>query len=467
MKDHIFRQYDIRGKVGSELLLDEVYRLAQAIVYLFQEKNPQIKTIAVGNDGRVHSPAIQKEVCRALQDSGIDVLYIGTCPSPILYYTLHNYPVDAGLMITASHNGPDYNGIKICLGKESVWGADIALLRDYYKAGKKVQPQSRGSYREQKIIPDYISYLKKQFFHLIGFQHNVVVDCGNGAAGTVLPQLVAAFEWPAVTLLYPEVDGTYPHHEADPTVDKNMADVRALLATTDAEFGLGLDGDCDRMAPMTKQGELVSGDKLLALFAQPIIKECGAISVVFDIKCSAGLPELLTAWLATPLISPSGHSIIKKRMKDSSAVLAGELSCHFFFADRYFGYDDGIYAMLRLFELVQQTGKSLDELVAIFPVKYSIPEVRIECALEAQQSIVEEIKNKFSHQEGVDVLTIDGVRVTSQHGWGMVRGSNTQPVLCVRFEGNSPEGLAHIQDDFIAVMRPYFDAALLRESFGV
>ena len=232
-------------------------------------------------------------------------------------------------MITASHNGPEYNGIKICLGKGSVWGEDIQTIKEYFKAGKKIESDTQGSFHEEPVIDAYIAYLKDQFSDLVGDPIKAIVDCGNGAGGTVMPHLIRAMEWSNVDTLFEEVDGTYPNHQADPIVEKNMLDVRKVLHTTDKEVGLGLDGDCDRMTPMAKSGELISGDKLLALFAQPIVKTMPKAGVVFDIKCSAGLPELLTQWGATPIISPSGHSIIKKAMKDHTAVLAGELKLSF------------------------------------------------------------------------------------------------------------------------------------------
>jgi phosphomannomutase/phosphoglucomutase len=467
MKDQIFREYDIRGKVPSELSVDEVYKLTKAVLYFFKEQNPNLKSIAVGNDGRIHSPQIKEEMCRAIQDSGCDVFYIGMCTSPILYYTMHNFPVDAGLMITASHNGPEYNGIKICLGKENVWGKDIQVIKNYYKAGKALAADKQGSFQEHNVIDSYVAYLKNQFSDLVGDPIKAIVDCGNGAAGTVLPQLIKAMEWPNVDLLFAEVDGTYPNHQADPIVEENMQDVKRVLQTTDKEVGLGLDGDCDRMTPMTKEGELVSGDKLLALFAQPIAQSTQDIAVVFDIKCSAGLPELLTQWHAKPIISPSGHSIIKQAMKKHKAVLAGELSCHFFFGDRYFGYDDGVYAMMRLFELIKQSGKSLGELVKVFPKKYSTSEFRIESAQEKLPDMVREIKEKLMTRKGGELLTIDGVRLTTEDGWGMLRASNTQPVLCVRFEGNSPEGLCRLRDEFVELMKPYYDAAFLEKTFAL
>ncbi len=466
MVDHIFRQYDIRGKIGTQLAVEEIYHLTQAIAAYFIQQNPSIKKIAVGADGRIHSPAIKQEMCRALQDAGLDVLFIGTCPTPVLYFALFTLPVDAGLMITASHNGKEYNGIKICLGKESVWGVQIQEIKELVKEGVELEAEKKGSYAEYNLIEDYTDWLVQHFPHLVGMKLRAIVDCGNGAAGTVWPILIEKMQWPSVSLLFEEVDGTYPNHEADPTVEKNMQDVKKAMLTGNYDVGLGLDGDCDRMTPMTLQGQLVSGDKLLALFAQDIIAKKPGAKVVFDIKCSSGLPELLTKWGGVPCISASGHSIIKDQLKKHDAVLAGELSCHFFFKDRYFGYDDGNYAALRLFELLQKTGKTLDELLEVFPQKYATPEIRIACPQEQMDAVVKQVKDHFIKEPDADVLTIDGIRVNMHDGWGLVRSSNTQPVICLRFEANSPDGLSHIKDEFLQVLTPYFDKKLLLEEFN-
>lgn len=460
MQDHIFRLYDIRGKVGSELPIDQVEALAHAIAYYFKQVKPSVKTIAVGADGRTHSPFIKEAVCKALTQSGLDVVFVGVCPSPVLYFSLHTLPVDAGIMITASHNGPEYNGFKICLGTESVWGAQIQEIKKLYQENAHLSFAHIGSYTEHPVIPAYVAWLKEHFSHLVGLPLKAVIDCGNGAAGTVMPHLVQAMEWHAVQLLYPEVDGTYPHHEADPTVEENMLDVKQVLATTDMQIGIGLDGDCDRMAAMTKSGQLVQGDKLLAVYAREIIKKHPGATIVFDIKCSAGLSEVLNSLQARAHMSPSGHSIIKGAMKSEKALLGGELSCHFFFKDRYFGYDDGFYALLRLCELLKD-GTTLDQLLASFPVKVSTREFRIDCNQQQMACIVSSVHDTFENKPGMELITIDGIRVTTAYGWGMLRASNTQPVLCLRFEASTQEQVQDLKDQFITALMPFYDKAFL------
>lgn len=463
MLDIIFREYDIRGKVGTELLIDEAYNLTRAIAYYFVQQNPEVKKVAVGMDARTHSPLIQKEVIRGLCESGLDVVIIGVCPTPVLYFALYNLPVDAGIMITASHNPPEYNGIKICLGKSSVWGLQVKEIRNLYRAGAALQPVHRGQISQIPLVDSYITWLVDHFAHLKGAPISAVIDCANGAAGIVMPTLVQRMGWQHVQLLYPEVDGTCPNHEADPVKEKNMAEVKRALATTDAQVGIGLDGDADRMAPMTKSGYLVPGDQLLAILSKQLLAEHPGAGVVMDVKSSSSLLDLVAAWGGTAHLSPSGHAIIKTQMRQHNALLGGELSCHFFFADRYFGYDDGIYAALRLFELMLTAGASLDELLAVVPKKWSSPEVRIACAEDEKQTIINAVRGVFAARADVTMITIDGVRAHMPYGWGIVRASNTQSELCLRFEADSHEGLAHVRRDFIAALQPFFYASILEK----
>jgi phosphomannomutase / phosphoglucomutase len=464
MIDSAFREYDIRGKVGTELNIDEIYHLARTMAAYFVHYNPQVKTVAVGMDGRTHSAQIKAELCRGLMDSGLDVLFIGMCPTPVMYFSLYQLPVDAGLMITASHNPKEFNGIKICLGTEVVWGAKLRELRDWYKQQIFHPSSKKGIYREHLLINEYVDFLATHFAHLKGMDMPFIIDCGNGAAGTVIPQLITAMEFKNVELLFPEVDGTYPNHEPDPVNEKNMGALKARLALGDAALGIGLDGDGDRMAPMTKNGRVVPGDKLLGIFSVAVAQQFPGASVVFDIKSSGALIELLESIGCVPHMSPAGHSIIKTQMKLHNAILGGELSCHFFFADRYFGYDDGIYATLRLLELLVQSGKTLEELLAKFPHKISSTEIRIQCPDDRKEGIVQAVKKQFAERSDVTLITIDGVRAAMSYGWGMVRSSNTQPELCLRFESDTQEGLAHVKKDFAHALAPFIDTALLRDA---
>jgi phosphomannomutase / phosphoglucomutase len=458
VKDTIFREYDIRGKVDSELPLDQAYDLGRAIAYYLQSQNPACKTIAIGMDGRTHSLALKKELTRALTDSGMNSVFVGVCPTPALYFSLFTGDdIDGGIMITASHNGPEYNGIKLCLGTRVVWGKELQEIKNLYKAKKHIAATTPGTETDSPIIPSYIAWLTQHFAHLKNIPVSCIIDCGNGAAGTVMPELITQMGWKNVTLLYEKVDGTFPNHEADPTVEKNMLDVKQALASESFNFGIGLDGDCDRMAPMTKQGTLVSGDKLLALFAQTVLAEHPGAGVVFDIKSSSGLIELLEQWGAQPIMSPSGHSIIKDMMTKHGALLGGEISCHFFFKDRYFGYDDGIYAAFRLIELLHVTQQPLSELLSIFPKKESSQEFRLFCPDEKKQDVINSIKDALSDKDDIEINTMDGVRAVFPFGWGIVRASNTQAALSMRFESDTKDGLKKVIERFYALLAPHLN----------
>lgn len=465
MPSVIFREYDIRGVVDHEFFIDQIYDLGRAIAYFFKERNPEVVTVAVGMDGRTHSPVVKEALVKAMQDSGLNVISIGLCHSPALYFAMHQLPVEAGLMITASHNPKEYNGIKICLGTESIWGADIKEIYRLYKNGCKISSSHSGLYTQYAIIPDYIDWLVDHFAHLKNSNIRAVVDCGNGAGGVVIPQLIQKMHWEYVNVLYPEVDGTYPHHEADPVKLANMEDVKQFLKTTDAMIGIGLDGDADRMAVMTKDGVLISGDLLLGLFAQPIIKNNNNVSVVIDIKSSSLLIDYLTMLGAQVIISPSGHSIIKNEMSKHGAMLGGELSCHFFFKDCYFGYDDGIYAILRLFELVVHN--DIETLLKVYPHMFSSSEFRIPCDDAKKTLIVQTVTDIFAQKDTAGLITTDGVRVTMPYGWGLLRASNTQPALSLRFESQTQEGLLKIMDQFVKALAPFYEKEYLYKEFGI
>jgi len=464
MKKNIFREYDIRGIVGSELIIENVYELAKAITGYFLNKNPSSKKIIVGRDGRLHSPEIHKHIIAAILDMGLDVIDVGICPTPAVYFAAHHLHIDNALMITASHNPGEYNGIKLF----NTWGEQIQIIRKMYedKVFYQITSPEKGSCNSYPIIDDYVDYLASKFPHLQDLDLHAIIDCGNGSAGTVMPQLIKKMGWKNVHLLFEEVNGTFPNHEADPTVPENMTFVADYLKEYhNCELGIGLDGDCDRMNPMTRNGKLVPGDNLLALFASKVIQENAGATIICDIKSSGGLLEVLKQWGAKPVIAPSGHSNIKQAMLDNTALLGGELSCHFFFHDRYFGYDDGIYAILRLFELLVTTQKSLEELLTILPVKVSSPEFRITCESEEKKAaIVEDVKKYFGAKKDLEVITIDGIRAHMDYGWGLARVSNTQPVISLRFESNTKEGLAKVKSEFARALSLHFDEDFLKEN---
>lgn len=462
MKKNIFREYDIRGIVGSEIDLNEVYNLGLAIISHLKHQHPMMKSIIIGRDGRSHSKGIADDMIHAFLDAGVNVIDIGLTPTPVMYFATQHLANPYGITITASHNPKEFNGMKIW----GIWGKQIQEIRERYQT-KNFLPKalSRGFYSSLNMVDTYIAYLKLAFSCLQGKKINAIIDCGNGSAGIVLPQLIEALDLKNVSVLFGDVDGEFPNHEADPTIPENMAFVKeALEKNTSMQFGLGFDGDCDRMNPMTSTGKLIPGDQLLAIFAHQALLNHPGRAVVFDIKSSSGLVELLTQWQGKPIMAPSGHTNIKEQMKKNNALLGGELSCHFFFADRYFGYDDGLYAALRLFELIVTTGKSLDELLQIFPQKVCSPEIRIACKSDDEtKMIINDVKNIFAARTDIESITIDGIRAITPYGWGLARASNTQPVISLRFEANNIEALNQIKQDFYVALSPYFDPVALKE----
>lgn len=463
MKDTVFREYDIRGIVNQDLILNDIYDLGLAIAYYFKQHNPSCTTISMGMDGRTHSKEIKESLCKAFNDSGINVVFIGECPTPVLYFSLYTMSVDGGIMITASHNGPAFNGMKLCLGQTVIWGKELQKIKQFFHEKKQIQSSVKGTTTVQLQVSSYIQWLADHFKHLQQIAIPLIIDCGNGTAGIVFRTLIEAMGWQQVTLLFEEVDGRFPNHEADPTVAENMMILKEHITASNHGIGIGLDGDCDRMVPMTHDGTLVPGDQLLALFAQQLLKDHPGAGVVFDIKSSSGLIELLKQWGAQPIMSPSGHSIIKDMMLQHHALLGGELSCHFFFKDRYFGYDDGIYAAMRLIEILHSSHKSLKELIAIFPKKYSSKEFRLACPEDKKKKVVEALKETLSQYPDVSLITMDGIRATFPFGWGIVRASNTQAALSMRFESETKDGLQKLIILFSQLLSPYLSPETIAE----
>jgi phosphomannomutase / phosphoglucomutase len=465
MKANIFREYDIRGIVGEEFILENTYDLACAIATFLKRKSPENSRVVIGRDGRTHSLAIQREIIRGLCDSGFDVIDLGLCPSPAVYFAVYHLHIPAALVVTASHNPKHYNGIKIW----GAWGTQIQAVRKLYETKDFSLADHPGTLQTYPINEPYVDYLVNHFAHLKNLPMHAIIDCGNGTGGAVIPALIKKMNWPNVKALFAEVDGTFPYHEADPTVPENMSYVaQALREDPLLEVGLGLDGDCDRMDPMTKQGELVAGDKLLTLFARNVVHKNPGVAVVCDIKGSGCFTDAIKKWGGKPCFAPSGYALIKKTMAEQGALLAGELSCHFSFHDRYFGYDDGIYAMMRTIELIHESGRTLDALLQEIPHKISSPEFRIACTSDSEKTaIVDCVKKSFAARADLELITIDGVRAHMNYGWGLLRASNTQPVICLRFESDTAEGLVRVKNDFYVLIKGYFDERTLKEKIGL
>lgn len=449
MKAAIFREYDIRGIFGVDLLVETTYDLARAIAAYIFIHNPSQRTIIVGMDVRTHSPLLHAELCRGLQDSGYHILDLGVCTSPMVYFATHTLSCAGAIIVTASHNPKEYNGFKIVVGKEALWGSAIQEIKKLYQERACITfDGTPGSYTTYDSTQAYCTWLVEQFPRLKHMQMPVLFDCANGAASVIMPAVVKAFSWTRAQLLYATPDGTFPNHPADPIEMHNMQDLWFAMRTQNCAIGIGFDGDADRMDALDEQGNLIPGDKLLAIFARHIAQEHNNLKVVCDITASAGLLSLLQEFGAEGIVAPCGSGIIKKYMRDHKALLGGELSCHFFFADRGFGFDDGIYAALRLLEIMVITGQSLAELNAAFPNMVSSPQFRVVCAEDLKQKVVSVATTAFTKREDTKVITLDGARISFPYGWGLVRASNTQPVVVFRFESDTESALRGLKKEF-------------------
>ncbi len=449
----LFREYDLRGIVGTELTEDLAEQVGRAYATYADKRG--VKTISVGRDGRLSSPALHKALLKGLLAGGLDVIDIGVCTSPLVYFSLFTLPVDGGIMITGSHNAAEYNGFKICVGKTAIHGEEIQELRRVMELGAFITGNGRLS--EHPIIPDYLKYIEKNFAHVKAQQLHIVIDCGNGAASLVARQALELLGC-RVTTLYGDLDGRFPNHHPDPTVLENLSDLMQAVKQHRADVGIGYDGDADRIGTVDEQGEVLWGDRLLVLYARDILAVKPGSTIISEVKASQGLYDDIAKRGGRPIMWKTGHSLIKSKMKEESAVLAGEMSGHMFFADRYFGYDDAVYASCRLIEILAKAGQRLSSLVADLPNTVITPEIRVDLPDTVKFEVVELVKQRFaeyllSTKEGLgpdklvlrDLITIDGVRAIFTNGWGLIRASNTQPALVLRVEATSSNQLNAIR----------------------
>ncbi|MGH7259755.1 MAG: phosphomannomutase/phosphoglucomutase [Nitrospiraceae bacterium] len=448
----LFREYDIRGVVGTELTPALAEKIGRAYGSLAVRAGA--KAVAMGRDGRTSAMQMREALLKGLLGCGLDVVDIGVCPTPLLYYALFTLPVGGGVMITASHNPPEYNGFKLCLGKDSMHGDAIQALQ--VDIGKGQFETGQGMVSEHPIIPDYMAYIKKSFAHVKAGTLTVVVDCGNGMGGLVGPDALRLLGC-RVTGMYEDVDGQFPNHDPDPTVVDNLQDLIKKVRETKADVGIAYDGDADRIGAVDEHGDILWGDKLLVLYARDILSEKPGSTIISEVKASLSLYDDIQRRGGKPIMWKTGHSLIKAKMKTEKAALAGEMSGHMFFADRYFGYDDAIYASCRLIEILAKAGKPLSALLADLPATSVTPEIRVDCPDAVKFDLVKRVTASLTkrakarpsdQQPGLairDVITIDGIRVVFEDGWGLIRASNTQPALVLRFEASSPDRLAAIR----------------------
>ena len=448
----LFREYDIRGIVGSELTEDLAEQLGRA--YSTYVKACGVTTISLGRDGRLSSPALHKALLKGLLAGGLDVVDIGICTSPLLYFSLFTLPVGGGIMITGSHNAAEYNGFKICIGKTAIHGEEIQKLRRVMEEGRFVS--GKGHLSEHPIIPDYLVYIGKSFSHVKAERLHVVIDSGNGAASIVAKQALELLGC-KVTGLYCDLDGRFPNHHPDPTVLENLSDLIQAVKHHKADVGIGYDGDADRIGAIDEQGNVLWGDRLLVLYSRDILAVKPGSTIISEVKASQSLYDDIAKRGGRGLMWKTGHSLIKAKMKEESAVLAGEMSGHMFFADRYFGYDDAVYASCRLVEILAKAQQPLSALISDLPLSAVTPEIRVDLPDAVKFDVVEHVQKKFAEclktRQGLgpkklvlrDLIMIDGVRAIFEEGWGLIRASNTQPALVLRFEALSSAHLDIIQ----------------------
>ncbi len=446
MNPLIFREYDIRGIADTELPDDEVFRLGQAYGTYAQKHGAQ--KCVIGRDVRLSGPRIQKAITRGIQATGLDIIDIGVVPTPVFYFSFFHLGANAGIMVTASHNPPEYNGFKVGLNKTTIYGQEIQNLRRLMEQSKFKPGQ--GKLEPADIIPAYIEMCRSKV--KIPKELKVVLDPGNGTAGILLKRLFDATPIEPVYInLKP--DGHFPAHIPDPTVPEYMKQVIETVKETNADCGIGYDGDADRIGAIDETGATVYGDRLLGIYAKEVIAKNPGAKIVFEVKCSQGLVEYIKSLGGTPLMWKTGHSLIKAKMKEESALLAGEMSGHMFFADDYFGYDDAMFASLRLLRIIAQSGRKLSELAGEIPKYYATPEIRVHCPDELKFRIVSELRDYFAKR--YELIDIDGARVLFPDGWGLVRASNTGPVLVLRFEAKTRKRLPEIQKLFFDRLRQY------------
>jgi phosphomannomutase/phosphoglucomutase len=449
---HVFRAYDIRGLADTELNDELVSRLGGALGTLALERGQQ--AILVACDGRTSSPGIKNILVKALLGSGRDVIDIGVVPTPLLYYATHTMDTKSGVMVTGSHNPAEYNGLKCVIDGKTLAGDEIQNLRDLVLENKF--SEGAGRLLKQDVVDDYIEAIVSDTAIAVALK--IVVDAGNGVAGGVAPILLEELGCEVVPL-YCDVDGTFPNHHPDPSVESNLADLKARVLEEGADLGVAYDGDGDRLAIVSSEGEVISTDQLMMLFAQDVVARNPGADVIFDVKSSRHLTQLVSRYGGRPILWRSGHAFMKEKMQETGALLGGEFSGHIFFGERWFGFDDGMYATARFAEILSSSEGGLAPLLADFPETHSTPEILITVGEEAKFELIEQVSEKGDFSPG-KITTLDGIRVDYNDGWGLLRASNTTPALTARFEARDSDALERIKQQFraqLAAVAPDLD----------
>ncbi len=443
LKHTVFREYDIRGIADREFPDPGVVDLGRAIGTYLQRQSG--RKLTLGRDTRLSSVRLAQALTEGLLATGCDVTDVGVVPSPLLYYSVFHLQATGAVMITGSHNPPEYNGFKVVSGASTIHGAEIQKLRKLIEAGDYAS--GKGTLSTADVAAPYVEEISSQFRW--DRRIKVVADAGNGCAGPVMHRLLERLNCDPVELFF-EMDGTFPNHHPDPTLPENLKALTAAVITGGAELGVAFDGDGDRIGAIDEKGNILWGDQLLLIFGREILTRKPGATFIGEVKCSQVLYDELKRLGGNPIMYRTGHSLIKAKMKEVHAALAGEMSGHLFFADRYYGYDDALYAACRLMEIVANSGRPLSAQLEGVPVMLSTPEIRVDCPDEVKFDVVRRVAEHFRSR--YDVVDIDGVRVLFPQGWGLVRASNTQPVLVLRFEANNPEALKQYRQEVEEVL---------------
>ncbi len=447
----IFRQYDVRGIVGEDLTTEVAYGLGRGYAAYLTSRSI-VGAVAVGRDNRPSGDALRDALVRGLTESGVNVVDVGVVPTPLLYWALHHEDVVGGIQITGSHNPAEYNGFKMCVGTGSLHGEAIQKLYALIVGGEFAS--GSGTVRHVAVIDRYVRDIVQRIGRLTradGSRLRVVYDCGNGAGALVAPQLMEALGIEAIGL-FTESDGTFPNHHPDPTVPENLEDCIAAVKATGAEIGVAFDGDADRLGVVDGNGTIIWGDHILILYARDVLARTGrGQPIIFDVKCSQALSDGIEQAGGVPVMWKTGHSLIKDKMQAMRAPIAGEMSGHMFFAEGFYGHDDALYAAARLLRIIADSGQRVHELLADVPPFFSTPEIRIDTEESLKFDLIARASAHFKALH--DVIDVDGVRVLFGDGWGLLRASNTQPVIVARFEASTPERLEAIRSEMEGWLR--------------
>ena len=451
----IFRAYDIRGVVGRTLTADIAHSIGLGIGAEARDRGEQ--ALIIGRDGRHSSPELAGALVAGLRESGRDVVDIGMVPTPLLYFATHWLQANSGVMVTGSHNGPEYNGVKLIIGGQTLFGD--ALQAIYRRIVADDFSRGNGGLSCADVRADYIGRITDDISPVAnGAGLKVVIDCGNGVAGDVAPQLFRALGHHVVEM-YCDVDGAFPNHHPDPSQPENMEALVARVKQQQADIGLAFDGDGDRLGVVDSAGHIIWPDRQLMVLAKDVLTRNQGASIIYDVKCSRHLKTVIEANGGVPLMWKTGHSLIKSKMEEMQAPLAGELSGHIFFKERWYGFDDALYAGARLLEIILRSRTRSENLFAEMPEGVSTPELRVKLPEDSHQTYMQKLKDNVSFA-GAQIIKTDGVRVEFQDGWGLVRASNTSPVLTVRFEADNQAALERIQDRFRGLLQATADTSL-------